>query len=556
MQTWIVRLLSVVLLLLLVAGCAGATPTPEPATEAPSATEPPSEPTATTAEEPQASAATETPAEAMEEPTATPVEETSSETDGAGGTLRLGVDVDPVSLDPHHYKAGGVDLTVIDFVTDGLVAFDREMNIVPELATEWEWEDNTTLRFTLREGVTFHDGTPWNAEAAKFNLDRMAEAAEVESYFGRLTGTEVVDEYTVVLTLSEPYAPFLRNLASPVGGMVSPAAAEELGQDLARQVVGSGPFVLQEWTPREQIVLSRNADYWATPPRLETVIVRPLPEESTRMLAFEAGELDAIMSPSPTQVQAIEDAEGTRIERTVRLRNLWLGIINGDPMMEDAQLRRAIAHAIDREALVEFVAEGLVDQADALIPPSMMEADGQAYPYDPDRAQELLAESGYDGSAIQLWAPEGRYFKGREIAEAIQEQLSAVGINTELEIWEWGAYNQEILEHTQQLWIQGWGFVTGDPEAMRALFHTEGPFNSFNLADEQIDQLFDEGVTAVDPEERAAVYGEMQTRLIEDLATVVPIYYLVEFYAVRDNVQDFYLHPLGLIDLSETTVTE
>jgi peptide/nickel transport system substrate-binding protein len=492
------------------------------------------------------------------EPAATPAAPTPMEAqpeEAAGGTLRIGVEVDPVSLDPHHYKAGGVDLAVIHLLTDGLVTFDRDMNIIPQLATSWEWEDNTTLRFELREGVTFHDGTPWDAEAAKYNFERIMEAPEVASYFGRLESVDVVDDYTIVLKLSEPYAPFLRNLASPVGGMVSPEAAEALGEDLSRQVVGTGAFKLEEWLPREQLVLVRNPDYWGTAPKLEKVIFRPLPEESTRMLAFQAGELDVIKSPSPSQVPVLEQAEDSRVVRTTQLRNLWLGIENGDPVLDDVRVRQAIAHAIDRDALVDFVAEGLVAKANSLIPPTMMDLPEPAYPYDPERAKELLAEAGYeDGLTLKLWAPEGRYFKGKEIAEAIQQQLKDVGIETDLQIWEWGAYNNAILEHNQQLWIQGWGFVTGDPEAMRALFSTDGPFNSFNLADDRIDALFDAGVATVGEAEREAVYAEMQTRLIEELATVVPIYFLVGFYGVRDNVHDFYLHPLELIDLSETWV--
>jgi ABC-type transport system substrate-binding protein len=471
---------------------------------------------------------------------------------GDCGQLRVGIVVEPVSLDPHNYQAGGIDLAIIDQVTDGLVAFDQEMNIIPQLATEWEWEDDTTLRFTLREGVSFTDGTPWNAEAAKANLDRMAEAETVASYYGRLESTEVVDEHTVRLTLGEPYAPFLGNLAAPVGGMVSPAAVEAAGDDFAREVVGAGPYQLSEWVPRERLVLERNPNYWGEAPLTEEIIFRPIPEEGTRMLAFQSGELDAIQSPAPADVPALEADDQFAIVRTPQLRNLWLGMVQGNETLENLALRQAIAHAINREELVQFVAEGLVDEAQGLFPDALVDLSDVAYPYDPERAQELLAEAGYDGEVIQLWAPEGRYFRGTEIAEAIQAQLTAVGINTELQTWEWAAYNEEILNHSQQLWIQGWGFLTGDPDVIRALLYTDGPFNSFNLSNEQVDALFDQGIEVTDEAERQAIYDELQTLIVQDLATLVPIYNQVGFYAVTSNVEGFELHPLELLDFSTT----
>jgi peptide/nickel transport system substrate-binding protein len=470
------------------------------------------------------------------------------------GPLRVGIAVDPVSLDPHNYQAGGIDLAIIDQITDGLVAFDQDMNIVPAMATEWEWEDDTTLRFTLRDGVTFQDGTPWNAEAAKANLDRMSEAATVASYYGLLESTEIVDDSTIRLTLSEPYAPFLRNLAAPVGGMVSPAAVEAAGEDFARQVVGAGPYQLREWTPREQLVLERNPTYWGEAPPTAEIIFRPIPEEGTRMLSFQSGELDAIQSPPPSDVAALEADDRFQIVRAPQLRNLWLGMVQGDETLDNVALRQAIAHAINREELVQFVAEGLVDEADALFPTAMMDLSSVAFPYDPERAQELLAEAGYNGETIQLWAPEGRYLKGTEIGEAIQAQLAAVGINTEFQVWEWATYNEEILNHSQQLWIQGWGFLTGDPDVMRALLYTDGPFNSFNLSDERVDELFDRGVTTVDEAERIAIYDELQTLLVQEMATLVPIYNQVGFYAVGANVEGFGLHPLELLDFSSTCV--
>jgi len=474
-----------------------------------------------------------------------------------GGTLRIGTRVDPQSFDPHHYKAGGIDLAVLDLLMDGLVTFDRRMNIVPQLATSWEWLDNTTLRFELRQGVVFQDGTPWNAEAAKVNFDRIATAAEVKGYYGQIASTTVVDDYTIDLNLAAPYAPILRNLAAPVGGMLSPAAIDELGDEIARKPVGTGPYMLQEWSPNERLVLVKNPTYWGTPFNLDELILRPFPEEATRLLAFQAGELDVIQDPVPSTVKALEQDDRFQVVRATQLRNLWLGIENGDETLENLKLRQAIAHAVDRDALVNLVAEGLADVAEGLIPPDMMGLPPVAYPYDPDKARELLAEAGYaDGVTLNLWAPQGRYLKDKEIGEALQAQLKEVGINAELQIWEWGAYNKAILEHEQQLWVQGWGFLAGDPEGLRSLLHSEGAFNSFNLQDPKVDELFDQGVSTSDEAGRKAIYGELEQLLVQDLATVVPIYFQVGIYATTKEVHDFYPHPLELIDITQAWIEE
>ncbi|MHB1416526.1 MAG: ABC transporter substrate-binding protein [Chloroflexota bacterium] len=506
---------------------------------------------------PSAPAATATQAPSAPAPAATqaPAPTATAPAAKKGGNLRIGTRVDPQSLDPHHYKAGGIDIATIDLLMDGLVTFDRKMTIVPQLATEWDWPDNTTLRFKLRQGVVFQDGTPFNAQAAKVNIDRMSKAAEVSGYYGQIGSCETPDDSTVVIKLKAPFAPLLRNLASPLGGMVSPAAIDKYGEDLPRNPVGTGPYMLDQWLPKQQLVMKKNPTYWGTAPNLDTITLRPFPEEATRLLSFQAGELDVIQDPVPSSVKQIEQDARFQVLRATQLRNLWLGIENGDQTLENVKLRQAIAHAVDRKTLVDMVAEGLADVAESLVPPDMMDLPKVAYPFDPAKAKQLLSEAGYaQGIKLNLWAPQGRYLKDKEIGEAVQAQLKDVGIDANLQVWEWGAYNKAILEHQQQLWIQGWGFLAGDPDGMASLFGSKGAFNSFNLKDDQVDQLFAKGVSTVDEAARKSTYGELQKRLVQDLATVVPIYFQVGFYAATKKVHELYPHPLELIDLLDAWI--
>jgi peptide/nickel transport system substrate-binding protein len=472
-----------------------------------------------------------------------------------GGTLRIGIGVEPVTLDPHHYKAAGIDFAVLDLVTDGLVAFDRNLNLVPQLATSWEWLDNTTLRFKLRQGVVFQDDTPWNAEAAKVNFDRIATAAEMKGHYGHIASCDVVDDYTIVLKLESRFSPLLGNLAAPIGGMLSPAAIENLGDEIARKPVGTGPYKLEEWLPKERLVLVKNPTYWGTPFKLDKLIFRPFPEEATRLLAFQAGELDVIQNPVPSSVKTLEKDDRFQVVRTTQMRNLWLGIIHGDETLDNLKLRQAIAYAINRDALVNQVAEGMADVAESLIPPSVMGLPKVAYPYDPAKAKQLLAEAGYpQGLKLGLWVSQGRYLKDKEIGEAIQAQLKEVGIDAELHIVEFGTLVKVASEHEQQLWLQGWGLAAGDPDGMRPLMYSDGAVNTANLKDPRVDELFDKGVAAVSEEERKAIYAELEKLVVQDLVTMVPIYFEVGFYATTTKVHDFYPHPLELIDIAQTWI--
>ncbi|MBI4276999.1 MAG: hypothetical protein HY660_00965 [Armatimonadetes bacterium] len=476
-----------------------------------------------------------------------------------GGTLRMGTGVEPLSLDPHHYRAGGIDLVVISLVTDGLVWIDRSLKLVPRLAESWEWVDTKTLRFKLRKGVVFSDGTPWNAEAARLNFERMMKAAEVQGFFGQLAGADVVDDATILLRLKNPYAPILRNLAAPVGGMLSPKAIREQDRTMARRPVGTGPFVVEEWLPRERLVLARNPRHWGTPPKLDRIQFRPFPEESTRLLAFHAGELDVIQNPVPSTVKALERDQRYQVLRVTQTRNLWMGFKMQDPLVgRNLKLRQAVAHAINRTALVRLVAEGLAIEARSFFPTIVIPLPPSAYPYDTSAAKRLLAEAGFaQGVRLQLRAPQARYLKDREIAEAIQEQLKVVGIQTDLKIMEWGAFSQDLLKHEgQQLWIQGWGFLTGDPDAPRGLLYSGGPFNSFGLRNPRVDSLFDRGTTTLDEDQRKTIYAELDRVLVREEAVVVPIYFQVGFFAITRKVRDLYLHPLELIDVSTTWLSQ
>ena len=471
------------------------------------------------------------------------------------GVLKFGIGVDATILDPHNYKAV-TDLLVINLIYENLVTFDVNMKLVPALATSWVAIDDTSFRFMLRKGVKFHDGTPFKAEAVKINIDRMKDAPRSRAYFGIIESATIEDDYTIVVKLKRPYAPFLKNLCHPAGGMISPNAIEKYRKELGHHPVGTGRFKLSEWRPKEKLVLVRNEDYWGEKAKLEKFIYIPIPEEGTRAMAFESGEIDVISDPLPHRIADFKANKNITVTTGPATRMVWVGFNTGDKVLKNVKLRQAIGHAINRDEIVKYVIEGLAINAQQIIPGIIEEFDKKYnFDYNPKKAKKLLKEAGYPkGLELNLWTPEGRYLKDRQIAEAVQAQLGKIGIKTKLRVMEWGAYLDSLFRHEQQLYIIGWGFSTGDPDApLRSCFFSTEKFNFSNYQNSNMDALLDKGVSELDPNKRHSIYEDIQQLLIDE-AVMIPIYHKLNIYATSKKVKNFYPHPMELIEISETTV--
>lgn len=471
------------------------------------------------------------------------------------GVLKFGIGVDATTLDPHNYKATN-DLLVAHLIFENLATFDLNMNVVPVLATSWENLDDTTWRFKLRKGVKFHDGTPFNAQVAKMNIERMKAAPRGKPYFGMIESVTAEDDYTILIKTNRPFAPFLKNLCIPVGGMMSPKAIEKYGKEIGSHPVGTGPFKLQDWRPKDKLVLVKNDAYWGEKAKLNQFVYRPIPEEGTRAMAFESGEIDVISDPLPHRIADFKANKNINVTTGPATRMVWLGFNTGDKVLKNVKLRQAIAHAVNREEIVKYVVEGLAIDAQQIIPGIIEEfSEKYNFAYDPQKAKKLLAEAGYpNGLELNLWSPEGRYLKDRQIAEAAQAQLAQVGIKANLRVMEWGAYLDALFRHEQQLYIIGWGFSTGDPDAaLRGCFYSTSKFNFSNYKNPKMDELLDKGVSTLDPKKRHVIYKDLQQLLIDE-AVMIPIYHKLNIYATSNRVKNFHPHPMELIEISETVV--
>src|SRR6056297_287692 len=316
------------------------------------------------------------------------------------GVLVVGQIAEPKSLDPHAVTAVN-DFRILMNVYDGLVRYrDGTLEVEPALAESWEIsEDGTEYTFALREGITFHDGTPLDAEAVKFNFDRMLNEEHpyhdtgpfpLSFFFSAIEETEVVDPLTVRFTLNAPYAPFLSNLAYPTGLIVSPEAVKAHGKDVGRNPVGTGPFTFAEWRSNEAVVVERNDDYWGDAAGTEAVVFRPITDANTRVAEMLAGGIDLMVEVPPTSLGQFS-GDGFSVAEQAG-PHVWFLILNAkEGPFADKRVRQAANYAINKEAIVNDVLEGTAAVAAGPTPPAFAWAYNESlepYPYDPDKARE------------------------------------------------------------------------------------------------------------------------------------------------------------------------
>lgn len=450
----------------------------------------------------------------------------------ATGRVVYGYGAEAVNLDP----GDAIDRPSFDVsqnIYDGLVALDQEGAIQPALATVWSLsDDNLTWTFTLREGVTFHDGTEFNAEAVKINLDRILDEGNKLGTFGQwepiveavnVTGPLEVQFVTKVLA-----GGLLTLMASGYGGIISPAAIEQFGEDLSRNPVGTGPFVFSTWEQGQSILLTGNPNYWGGAPEIAELEFRVISEDSSRILALEAGDVDVIANVSAQNIPILRDNSALVVVQQPTYRLFYWAFNCTMDVFKDVRVRQAFNYLIDRQSLVDNVLQGVGQPADAPIPPTVTGyAPIGTYTYDLERGQALLAEAAFpaDWEGV-AYVTEGRYYMDRQVGEAIQGMLSEAGVNVRVEVLEWGAFVDAVWSATaeseaaQARDFAQTAFGTADPgQTFRStLFSTYWPTAGYNealFADPAVDAAIEAVEQSVAEEERVAAIQALSALIFE-----------------------------------------
>lgn len=497
------------------------------------------------------------------------------EGEGSGGTLVFGRGGDSTSLDPSRTTEGET-FKVTKNIFETLLEFEDEGTAVePGLAKEWDVsDDGLEYTFELEEGITFHDGTDFNADAVVANFERWADGdEEMFPYYSTMFGgfgddedhviesVEAADDYTVEITLKRPQAPFLKNIAMDMFAISSPAAIEEHGDDdYESNPVGTGPFKFVEWKRNDSITIEKNEDYWQEGlPKLDKVVFESIPDNAARLNALTAGEIDLADGINPSDGEQIEGNADLQLFERPSMNVGYLGLTVTREPFDKKEVRQAMNHAINKEEIIDAFFEGRADIAVNPIPESIegYNEDIEGYDYDPEKAKELLKEAGLeDGFDMELWAmpvPRPYMPDGEKVAEVIQKNLADVGITAEIVTHEWATYLELAEKGDADAFMLGWTGDNGDADNFIYALLDEDNIGSNNYTyfknDEMHDLLID-AQTEVDEEKRIEMYKESQ-EIINEEAPWVPIAHSTPLLGGASDITGFLPHPTGSDLLSE-----
>ena len=466
----------------------------------------------------------------------------------SGGTLRAALRAEVSTFDPHK-GASGTDHMYLYPVFDTLVRFDDKLNPRPGLAESWEAPDPRTLVLKLRRGVKFHDGTPFNAEAVRFNLAR-AQDKQVSSMSSELTSiqqVEAVDEHTVRLRLKAPDASLILAFADRAGMMVSPAAVQRLGDQFGRNPVGAGEYRFVRWQPGSEVRVERFADYYEPGrPYLDAIVFRIMPDADTRVSALRSGQVDFTM-----EVPA-QDFAGLRAERGIRAIEgptlaYWRLYLNmAKPPLDKKAVREAMNLALDRPTLVKTIIFGLGQVATTPFPGGYWAQNPSVkpWPHDPARAKAKLAEAGVpNGFAMDVvLEPTPEHVRR---GEALQAQLGAVGIRVDLKPMELAKGVQAFFRGKEVMAANYRWTGRPDPDqTVRGMFHSTGFYNPGGYKVPRLEELMDQARAAYRIEDRRRLYHQVD-ELIQQEALDVAIYVAHSLDAMSAGVQGYVPNLLG-----------
>jgi peptide/nickel transport system substrate-binding protein len=489
---------------------------------------------------------------------------------GSSDTLTLAIGADLDSTDPAALISGG-SMQRIRQVVESLTTLDEDGTLQPELATDWtSSEDGLTWTFNLRNDVTFSDGEPFNADAVKFSIDRLlgGEVTNVKTdAMAIISQTTVVDDDTVEFTLSDPYPALPTAMFQPMAGIISPKSITENGNTMQQIVlpVGTGPYLFEENVPGDHLTLTRNDDYWGDEPEFETQIWKVVPEAATRMALLRSGEADIVIDPPGTELAGLEDNDDFQVQ-LVKLPQVFGIFLNELSTSTDAfknkEVRQALSYAIDRDSLVKNLVYGAATVYDGPLPEFDFGYCAQeTYSYDPDKAEQMLAEAGFSDLTLNLAAPNGRYLNDYAVGQAVAGDLRKIGVTVNLApAADFPTYLSEIYAEPGQnkydasMIALGSIFLDGG-HGMRNYRSTMVPPTGYNGSyydNPEFDALMDQVDTESDEAARADLICQAQTMLTDEAATVW-LYAPEQPVVVRAGLSNLTALPSSFLDPSTVT---
>jgi peptide/nickel transport system substrate-binding protein len=462
----------------------------------------------------------------------------------------IAIGPDPQTLDPRRTEVTEA-LTLTHVINEESLFRGDKGTTIPYLATSWEYPDDTTLVLHLQDGLTFSNGEPFDATAVKYTLESVMDpanawvAAEKRGWLAVVDHIDTPDPGTVAITLKEPNRVLVSYLT--LLGIVPPKAAAAAGEAYGSAPSGTGPYALDEYVPGDHLTLSARPDYWGDAPKNETVLVRFIQEDATRVAALEAGEVQVVSNVPTDILERIKSNDQLEIVEVDGNRTVFIAFMTQRPPFDNLDLRKAVIQAIDRQSIVDSILSGYGAVAQSVFAPGVAYFAPQTpYPYDPEQAKALIAKSGFDTNQVLKFAsPTGQTVNDKAVAEAVTGMLQAVGLQVELDTPEWGTF----LDNSQRSLIYDFYIASMAPDNLDpdyALFPWFRSDTSFiKYSNPKVDDLLAQGAAATDPADQEKIYSELQTFLWNDLP-YAPLYVVPQIWAKAKALTGFELRPDGL----------
>lgn len=478
---------------------------------------------------------------------------TSEGPSGPVGELILVQGVDAESLDPY-VTTSGASKSMMWAMYDKLVSRALDMSMIPWLAESWSALDETTWELKLRDGVTFHNGEEFTGEHVRDSVARFKDPNVKNIYAGQLekvTEVEVVDPLTVHIKTDGPFALLMEVLASFVEMMPKAITSGEV--DPAEEPIGSGPYKFVEWTPGDRMVMEAvDTPHFSGQPLLQRLVWRPVAEGTTRVVELKTGEAHIVTNVDPIQAQEVEDDPATKVLsfRNFSSQCIVLNILEVEAF-KDVRVRQALNYATDVDTIISAIMQNNAYRLAGALGPGLSghDPDLKPYPFDPEKARELLAEAGYaDGFDVVLTTPNGRYLNDRIASEAIGGMWTEVGVRTTVEVMDWSPFVEGVIGKT----LQAFFFLQlGVPldAGVSTNFHAGREGAAWEgYSNDEVSQIIDEAVTILDEDKRNAMYKRMGQILYEECPWVF-LWNTQGLTGVREEVQDWEPHPDGVLHL-------
>ena len=450
--------------------------------------------------------------------------------------------VDAVSLDPDQLQAQP-GRNIANHIFARLVRRDEEsLEIKPDLAESWELINDLTWQFKLRKGIVFHNGEPFTASAVKFSLERANAIPTWGMKQIALDKIEVLDDYTVNIVTKEPRANMLTFLLESL--IMPPEYYGTTPEDkVATQPVGAGPYKFVEWVRDDHVTLEAFPEYWGGPAAIKTLVWRVVPEASSRIAELETGGADIIAKVPPDQAQQVKGIEGATVVRVPSGYRMQIGMRHDKGPMQDKRVRQAINYGVNVDRIIEYLMEGNAIRMTSVLNPPYRNPDLKPYPYDPDKAKELLAEAGYpDGFKVVLMSPSGRYTNDLKVSQAVAADLAKIGIEADVQTFEWSVYIDKMMENKlDDMWFIGMGAYY---EGQLELNNYAGGFEQFTWHNAEFKTLWDELTGTMDDAKRREILYKIQDLFLED-PPILMLYKGIDLYGVREGLE-WATSPVGI----------